>query len=197
MATTPAGEGRQRILAVAEELFTERGYQAVSIREIAQGCAVTNAALYYYFPSKAVLFDEVMEQHAERLNARMRRAGEKPSTYRAKVEVMLVEYAKVVADQCSPFFLMLRESHMLSDIEKRNPWGNLIHALLLPLEDVMQQAVQNDELQPLPDGYSPAALLIGMLHGQIQYRKACLGRSFTNKDVELVVTLFWEGLKVR
>jgi len=61
----------------------------------------------------------------------------------------------------------------------------------------MQQAVQNDELQPLPDGYSPAALLIGMLHGQIQYRKACLGRSFTNKDVELVVTLFWEGLKVR
>jgi len=44
---------RQRILDVASELFVERGYDATSLREIAERLGVTKAALYYHFASKA------------------------------------------------------------------------------------------------------------------------------------------------
>lgn len=46
---------RDRILQVALELFTERGYDGTSLREIAEKLDVTKAALYYHFKSKEAL----------------------------------------------------------------------------------------------------------------------------------------------
>lgn len=43
---------RQRILAVAAELFAAQGIAATPLREIAERLDVTKAALYYHFPSK-------------------------------------------------------------------------------------------------------------------------------------------------
>src|SRR5215468_6690960 len=43
---------RQRIQAVALELFAEQGYDKTSLREIAERLDVTKAALYYHFKSK-------------------------------------------------------------------------------------------------------------------------------------------------
>ncbi|MFD6159270.1 TetR/AcrR family transcriptional regulator [Nocardia sp. NPDC060256] len=43
---------RERIRAVAMELFSERGYEKTSLREIAERLEVTKAALYYHFRTK-------------------------------------------------------------------------------------------------------------------------------------------------
>ncbi|WP_433655951.1 TetR/AcrR family transcriptional regulator [Nocardia sp. CA-128927] len=43
---------RERIRAVAMELFSERGYEKTSLREIAERLDVTKAALYYHFRTK-------------------------------------------------------------------------------------------------------------------------------------------------
>ncbi|TSD99911.1 TetR/AcrR family transcriptional regulator [Skermania sp. ID1734] len=53
---------RDRILHVALELFTERGYEGTSLREIAERLEVTKAALYYHFKSKdAILLSLLAE----------------------------------------------------------------------------------------------------------------------------------------
>lgn len=44
---------RERILEVALTLFADRGYDATSMREIAEHLGITKAALYYHFDSKA------------------------------------------------------------------------------------------------------------------------------------------------
>jgi AcrR family transcriptional regulator len=44
---------RARILETALTLFAERGYDATSMREIAEHVGITKAALYYHFDSKA------------------------------------------------------------------------------------------------------------------------------------------------
>jgi Bacterial regulatory proteins, tetR family len=43
---------RARILEVAQELFTERGYAGTSIADIAGELGTSKAALYYHFKSK-------------------------------------------------------------------------------------------------------------------------------------------------
>lgn len=43
---------RERIRAVAMELFCERGYDKTSLRQIAERLGVTKAALYYHFRTK-------------------------------------------------------------------------------------------------------------------------------------------------
>src|SRR5579875_285709 len=54
-ATAPGGNGaatRERILDVALDLFTRKGYAETSLREIAAALGFSKAALYYHFASK-------------------------------------------------------------------------------------------------------------------------------------------------
>jgi len=56
---------RDTILDVAQELFTEQGYERTSLREIAERVGVTKAALYYHFASKEELIRALLEPMAE------------------------------------------------------------------------------------------------------------------------------------
>jgi len=67
MSERPDNETRQRILDVAEQLFSERGYAAVRLRDIATAVSMRHASLYYYVPGgKEQLFIEVMERNFDR-----------------------------------------------------------------------------------------------------------------------------------
>jgi AcrR family transcriptional regulator len=52
---------RERILDVARELFIEQGFEATSLREIADRLGFTKAALYYHFKSKDELLLALLE----------------------------------------------------------------------------------------------------------------------------------------
>ena len=56
-----------RIVAAAEAEFLERGFLEASLRRIAGEAGVTTGAIYGYFPSKAALFDALVEGPAEQL----------------------------------------------------------------------------------------------------------------------------------
>jgi AcrR family transcriptional regulator len=57
----PAADTRRRILAVALELFSTRGYAGTSMRDIAETMGMTKAALYYHFESKEQILEAVTE----------------------------------------------------------------------------------------------------------------------------------------
>ena len=46
---------RQRIAAVALRLFAERGFDAVTVNEVAEAAEVAKATLFAYFPTKESL----------------------------------------------------------------------------------------------------------------------------------------------
>ena len=58
---------RDRILEAALEVFSERGYQNTSMREIAERLQVTKATVFYHYPSKAVLLATLCEPLSEDL----------------------------------------------------------------------------------------------------------------------------------
>jgi len=58
-------ETRERILDVAQELFTRQGYDKTSLRDIAERLEITKAALYYYFERK----DDILLELHLRLHA--------------------------------------------------------------------------------------------------------------------------------
>ncbi|MFC4453312.1 TetR/AcrR family transcriptional regulator [Deinococcus sonorensis] len=66
---------RERALAQAAQLFTERGYHGVSMREVAQAVGVTKPALYHHFVDKDALFLAVLEESLEGLMALLQRAS--------------------------------------------------------------------------------------------------------------------------
>ena len=58
---------RERIVEAAKAEFLDRGFLEASLRRIASEAGVTTGAIYGYFPSKAALFDALVEEPAEQL----------------------------------------------------------------------------------------------------------------------------------
>jgi AcrR family transcriptional regulator len=70
-------ETKERILGVAQDLFTRYGYDKVSLREVAEQVGVTKAALYYHFSSK----EEILKTLVEPLVEVSRRLAERLQDY--------------------------------------------------------------------------------------------------------------------
>src|SRR5512144_986082 len=63
MASSPNSAARERVLNMAEQLFRERGYNAVSMHDLAAALGMQKASLYHHTSGgKEALFVEVMER---------------------------------------------------------------------------------------------------------------------------------------
>jgi AcrR family transcriptional regulator len=70
---TPKKRGRGRpsvpldlgiVLDVAREEFARRGFDAVTLQDVADQAGASKAALYYHHPTKAALYDAVLDEDA-------------------------------------------------------------------------------------------------------------------------------------
>jgi AcrR family transcriptional regulator len=64
-------EVRANILAAAERLFADRGYDGTAVRGIAEAANVTGAMVHYYFGSKEALYHAVIETAATTVRSLM------------------------------------------------------------------------------------------------------------------------------
>ncbi|OIJ64395.1 TetR/AcrR family transcriptional regulator [Streptomyces mangrovisoli] len=71
-------ETKAQIRRVAIELFTEKGYEATSLREIAERLDVTKAALYYHFSSKEDIVRSLFTAQLDLLDSIVEWAREEP-----------------------------------------------------------------------------------------------------------------------
>jgi AcrR family transcriptional regulator len=62
---------RQELLSKCFDLFAEKGYGSITMRQISQGLGVSTGTLYHYFPSKRELFLQLIQEVVEKdiLNA--------------------------------------------------------------------------------------------------------------------------------
>jgi AcrR family transcriptional regulator len=70
------GRRIQEILAIAAELFGERGYDAVSLDDVAERLDVTKGSLYHYFSGKEELGAAAIETLGAQWTARLARLVE-------------------------------------------------------------------------------------------------------------------------
>ena len=69
--TEPRPDRKQAILLAAEKLFAQRGYHAVSIRQIADEAGVPLALVGYYFGPKHDLFHAIFAHWNDTIQARL------------------------------------------------------------------------------------------------------------------------------
>lgn len=56
---------KERILEVSLELFSQRGYSAVSIRDISKSVGIKESSVYYHFENKQNIFDVLLDRFSE------------------------------------------------------------------------------------------------------------------------------------
>lgn len=58
-------ETREKILDVFLELFSPKGYSAVSIRDICKCMGIKESSVYYHFQNKQNIFDVLLDKFSE------------------------------------------------------------------------------------------------------------------------------------
>ncbi len=161
-ATIP--DSKDRVLIAADRLFMERGYKAVTLRDIATVLGIKHASLYYHAPGgKEQLFVEVTERN---LNAH--RAGLTDSMAAAGGDLRAELYAAAEWLLSQPPMDLLRMT--LSDLHEIAPdqaqrLGKLVQESMLdPLSRVLSAAQTRGEIAPV-DSAAVAGGLLAMLEG--------------------------------
>lgn len=63
-------EKRQELLAVAERLFCQKGYEATSVQDILDVLHTSKGGFYHHFPSKEAVLNTLCQMRAERAGVR-------------------------------------------------------------------------------------------------------------------------------
>ncbi|MFF5114908.1 TetR/AcrR family transcriptional regulator [Streptosporangium sp. NPDC000509] len=79
---------RTRIQEIALKLFTEQGYEATSLREIAEALGVTKAALYYHFKTKDDIIASLAEDRVRAVEELIAWARTQPRTDETREELI-------------------------------------------------------------------------------------------------------------
>jgi AcrR family transcriptional regulator len=115
-------EKRQEIVAVAREVFREKGYAAASMAEISARLGGSKGTLYGYFTSKEQLFSAVMLEMSQRSADSMLSELEQAADMQAVLPKVL---HKLMALLCSDEFVDFRR--MVISEAGRSQLGKLVY----------------------------------------------------------------------
>jgi TetR/AcrR family transcriptional regulator, cholesterol catabolism regulator len=68
-STALASERREHLVKLAADLFAEKGYQATTVRNIADEAGILSGSLYHHFDSKESIVDEILSSFFDELAA--------------------------------------------------------------------------------------------------------------------------------
>lgn len=138
VATTGRMESttRERIPVVALALFAEQGYEATSMRQIAEQLDITKAALYYHFASKEDIVRAVVQSTMDQIAGLVEWAKAQAVTPALRREV-LDRWADILqAHGVAMFRFMMANRQLMQDIHPDKSGVaaqmSVLHAILTP-----------------------------------------------------------------
>ena len=105
---------RHQLLGAAQEVFVAQGYHAAAMDDIAEAAGVSKPVLYQHFPGKLDLYLALLDQHADDLVRRVRRALASTTDNHERVRGSITAYYDFVAGDGEAFRLVF-ESDLRSE----------------------------------------------------------------------------------
>jgi AcrR family transcriptional regulator len=181
-------ERREQLLAVGRKLFAEKGYEAVSVEEIAAKADVSKPVVYEHFGGKEGLYAVVVDREMNTLMERITSAldGDHPRQLLEQAGLALFDY---IDENSEGFAILVRDSPVS---QQTGSFASLIVDIAGQVED---ELAQQFAAHGLPKGLAPAysRMLVGMtaLTGQwwLDVRKPR-----KEEVVAHIVNLAWNGL---
>jgi TetR/AcrR family transcriptional regulator len=167
-------ERRAEIVAAAEAVYADVGWDAATIDQVARRARLSRALVYVYFKYKQDLHLAIVERALEDLRRRFQEAARTPATGIAKVEAIgraYVQYSREVPyyfDACSQF-----QAYQAGEAEVADPneeaclsASRQVHGVLV---EAIRAGMQDGSIRPdLGDPLMTAIALWGFAHGIIQ-----------------------------
>lgn len=186
-------DATQRVLDVAEQLFMARGYNAITLRDIASELGIKQASLYYHFPGgKEQLYVAV----AERVFAR----------YRIGIVTAITQAGDHIEDQLQAVALwfsaqppinligmMHADMPALTPKQSAQLSESLFHNIFGPLQGTFQRARESGQVRPLEPAMMTGAFLALMDGMMVSHARPAMPP--IAQSANAIADLFFNGLK--
>lgn len=167
----PRGRGRpgydlDRLLAVAVEVFTERGYDRTSMDDLSRRLGISKSAIYHHVPGKEALLGLALDRALTGLEAvadGVRRLDVPAVT---RLEALLRGSVRVLVAELPSVALLLRvRGNTVVErraLERRRELDRLA-------ADLVKQAVGDGDVRPDVDAAVAARLLFGLVNSLTEW----------------------------
>lgn len=135
-APAQSGEIRGDILAAATRLFSEQGYHAASMQDIAVATGMRKASLYHHVRSKEDLLFAIHDQMIDELMAETLKIVSASTSHVEKVRQVMRGAMHLVANHREELTVFLQERHVLEGerwkaiVAKRDMYENLVTSII-------------------------------------------------------------------
>lgn len=183
---------RERVLSMAEMLFRQRGYNVVTMRDIAEEVGIRQASLYYHFPSKEQLFITVIEQVFERHRQGLHQALDTAGT---DLRIQLHAASGWFMSQPPIHFLSLMHTDMptLSEAEIQRLSLIAEHSIFEPIRQVFIVAQSQGQIRYVKPNLL-AGFFLSIIDG-INYASALPEASSKDVMASEMVSVLLDGLQ--
>jgi AcrR family transcriptional regulator len=146
---------RAAILAAGRELFSDCGYDAVSVRDIVRRTDLASGTFYNYFPDKASIFHALVEETGAEARRRAREARRHAAGPQGFIEAGFRAYFAFIASDPGTFAFLRRNVGTI-----REQFGDaFMPAGLAELETDLRGAIAGGELPPVDVDFCARAML--------------------------------------
>lgn len=108
-AALPLSEGAQRILRIAEPLFARKGFNGVSINDIAAAVGGSKANIFHHFPNKKALYLEAIRSACAKFRTELDSLEDGAETRRGRLSAMAGRHLGQMFSDPDAIRLILRE----------------------------------------------------------------------------------------
>ncbi|GMV34637.1 MAG: hypothetical protein AMXMBFR60_24660 [Chloroflexota bacterium] len=191
MANTATGLDEQ-ILETAKDLFINKGYHGLSMREISDALDVSKAALYYYFKDKEELFLAILKVYLDDMSAALDRIQSEAAPRREQIRHFIEYVLAQPSKQRATIRLASQEIVHLTP-KARKAFDALYREKFVgKVQSILQQGMDNGEFRKM----RAEAAVWGLLGIMFPYfYPAHSGDSpVPDETIQEVATIFLDGI---
>jgi AcrR family transcriptional regulator len=189
-----AEQRRQQLVAVALELFAQRGYRSTTMDDIAEAAGVTKPLVYQHFSSKRALYLELVNSIAQELLVAVRSAVMQADGPRQQVEMGFAAYFRLVVSREAEFRLLYGRDHA-DDKELGRALRTVEDAIAEAIEPLIAAGLDDDHRRLL--AYAVVGMAEGASRRFMEQRTADGGsvEEEAHRLAQRVANLAWAGLR--
>ena len=176
----------------AARLFVDRGYNGISMRELAQATGISKAGLYYHFQDKENLFLAILNENLDQMGAIIRRCRQAGGSAREQISAVMRDIFASAPEQRSIIRLANQEMANLSQ-QARTAFARIYQDKFIgQIAAIFQEGMDRQELRPM-DVQITTWVLLGMMYPFFYHSHS---RESTGSDgvIETILTIFFDGV---
>ena len=154
---------RAELIAAAQALFFERGYEKTSVEEIIGRAGLSKGAFYYYFPSKEAVLAALAEQMAQESAARTQAIAEDPTLNGyERLNLFFKHSRRLKVERASEALALFEALFRPENIALYHQVLMRMSRVLVPVvADMLQQGMDDGSFLPA-DPQAMAEILLGL-----------------------------------